>query len=352
MDLPVLRCSHCGAEVTPPADAELTFATCIHCGLRLPLPPEWVQARAAQRLAEARQRHEMTEARAKGRERGMRLVGCFLIGATVTVVGAVIGVVFWRQLAKQAQADQRAVVAQQRMAELKTMTVALEQHGCTHTVRPPEALVGQVELSLTMRAGGNCLHALATGAGKLDARMLSPSGKAGKVTGRDQIELEYCATESGEHRFVLDNPEERVVAVTLVDCPPAFEAHQNDPERNGLKRAQEYLKVLQREGCGRVILPPRAVTGEQSLTAQMNPGRFCSVLIATAGADDNLLDVTIESPLGEIVNHHAPAPRLEIAHCGTVMGDHTVKVKPTTLDYYTLAGMECPKHVAIAHGAK
>jgi hypothetical protein len=143
-----------------------------------------------------------------------------------------------------------------------------------------------------------------------------------------------------------------VVAHALLQCPSPFEKHKDDPAKNGLVKARKRLSALEKSGCKRVIMPPQPVTGNRSLTATMEPGRFCTVLVASAGAAENLLEVKMTSPMGEVVGSPRPAHDLTLAYCAQVAGDHAVSVAPASHDYYTLAAMDCPRKVATQYGAR
>jgi hypothetical protein len=203
-----------------------------------------------------------------------------------------------------------------------------------------------------MNAGGNCLQTVAAAETALTARITSPSGKVTEEKGQGVLQFEHCPAETGEHQFDLMAAPSEVVAYAMVDCPPAFEKHKDDPRKNGLSKAQVRLSALEKAGCKRVIMPPKPVTGDRSLTATMEPGRLCTVLVAAAGAKENRLSVKMTSPMGEVVGDPPPSNDLELAYCAKVAGDHAVSVKPTNLDYYTLAAMDCPRKVALQHGAK
>jgi hypothetical protein len=282
------------------------------------------------------------------------------MGGIFAVVGGIvlftIGGALWDQKVQSEKAEAERAVreasSQARLSELGTVVEALKQQGCTHQVEAPHSGVGPQESTLTMNTGGSCLHVVAAGAGTVQATIVPPSGKAAQKSAQGLLDFVHCPAETGEHRFSLNVGAEEVVALAMIDCPPAFEKHKDDPAKNGLSRAQQRLSVLEKSGCKRVIMPPKPVTGNRSLTATMEPGAFCTVLVASAGSDQNKLAVKMTSPMGEVVGAPAPGGDIELAHCAKVAGDHAVAVTPSNLDYYTLAAMECPRKVATQHGAR
>jgi hypothetical protein len=357
----VIVCPNCGANVPPPPEVDATFATCNHCHFRVALSVQWVEARQRQQLAIDRRHHENVarteERKSKNKE---RLVWTLGIGGIFVVVGGIIAVTVGGSLWDQKVEGERRAAEQAvqqasgkvRLAELAPVLERLKQAGCTHEVEAPHFAVGPQVSTLTMKAGGSCLHAVAASAGSVQASIAAPSGKAAQKVGQGVIDLEHCPAESGEHRFELAAAADDVVALAMLDCPPAFEKHKDDPAKNGLERAQARLAVLEKAGCKRVILPPKPVTGDRSLTASMEPGAFCTVLVASSGSKQNALSLKMTSPMGDIVGSPAPASDMELAYCAKVAGDHAVVVAPSNLDYYTLAAMECPRKVAVQHGAK
>ena len=344
----------------PPAHPDAVLAHCAHCQLTVHLSAEWVEARQRQQAAIDRRHHEAHERVAEAQtKRKVQLVWVLgMIGVFVFVLGltgVIVGVQVWEdrrrdeEIAAKAAADQR--VSTQLSSQLQTMLSGLREKGCAREVSPAQTGRQQVGEELTMRSGGNCWHAVLAAATRIDARLVAPSGQVVTAQGQGTLELEHCPKETGEHVFSANTDADGMLAYAMVDCPPAFEKHKDDPAKNGLTRAQARLKSLSAAGCRRVILPPRAVTGPQTLTASMHTGAFCSVLVVSAGSDDNVLETTLKSPLGELVANRTSSD-MELAHCAKVTGDHAVSVTPANGDYFTLAGIECPRAAARKFGAK
>lgn len=355
-----LKCSNCGALVPLPADADATFASCQHCQFTLPMPAEWVEMRRRQQAAlDDRHRQaaqQAAELKANKSSKRLRVLVTIGVLAGIGLIGSFVAMQLSRgaesaQLAQQHTA-QRQAQSEARLQALQPLLNSARKQGCAREVEAPDAVIGAVRMTLTMRAGGHCVHALMTAAGSIRASIISPSGQSTPASGQAALEMEYCPAETGEHRFEVSNPSDSVMGLALVECPSAFEAHKNDPEKNGLARVQKQLAALQKEGCGRIIMPPKSVTGRQSLTGKMSPGAFCSVLVAAAGTDSNPLSLTLTSPLGDVVKSIKRRAQWEVAHCAGIAGDHAIVVEPTTLDYFTVAGMECPERVARKHGAR
>jgi hypothetical protein len=280
-------------------------------------------------------------------------------GIFVVVTGIVlfsVGGTLWQESEdREKRAVEQAVrqeEASARLAELTPLLDQLKARGCTHEVEAPHAVVGPDKSTLKMSTGGRCLEVVVAAAGTVAASIVGPSGKATKFDGQGTVVFEHCPAETGEHVFDLGAGAEAVFAYAMVDCPPAFEKHKDDPEKNGLTKAQARLAVLEKEGCKRVIMAPQSVTGDRSLTAKMEPGPFCTVLVAAAGSSDNPLSAKMRSPMGEAVATPPASSEIELAYCATIAGDHAISVAPKVLDYYTLAAMDCPRKVALKHGAK
>ena len=88
------------------------------------------------------------------------------------------------------------------------------------------------------------------------------------------------------------------------------------------------------------------VTGDGRTSVRAGAGVFYDRY-----SDDNVLETTLKSPMGELVASRKSSD-MELAHCAKVTGDHAVSVTPANGDYFTLAGMECPRAVARKFGAK
>lgn len=344
----------------PPAHPDAVLASCAHCHFTLHLSAEWVEARQRQQSAIDRRYHEAeqraAEARAKRKVQLLWVLG--VIGSFVFIgglVAVIIGVQLWKdhqreeQRVAKAAADER--LSSQLLAEVAPLLAGLRERGCAREVSPAAVSNAPVSDQLTMRGGGNCWHAVVTAPARIDARLVSPSGQVVAKEGQGTLDVEHCPKESGVHSFSASTEPPGMLAYAMVDCPPAFEKHKDDPEKNGLSRAQARLKSLTQAGCRRIILPPRSVTGPQTLTSSMHTGAFCSVLVASAGSDANILEATLTSPLGELAASKRSSD-MELAHCAKITGDHPVSVTPSNGDYFTLAGVECPRAVARQRGAK
>lgn len=344
----------------PPAHPDAVLASCTHCQFTLHLSAEWVEVRQRQQLAIDRRHHEaeerVAEARTKRKVQLVWLLG--MIGIFVFVAGLVaviIGVELWKDHRREEERAAKALADERLSASLSSqlapMLAGLRERGCAREVSPVALAHEPVNDQLTMRGGGNCWHAVVAAPTRIVARLVAPSGQVVAAQGQGTLDFEHCPKESGVHSFSANTEPPALLSYAMVDCPPAFEKHKDDPEKNGLSRAQARLKSLTQAGCRRVILPPRSVTGAQTLTSSMHTGAFCSVLVASAGSDDNVLETTLKSPMGELAASKRSSD-MELAHCAKVTGDHAVTVTPTNADYFTLAGVECPRAVARKRGAK
>lgn len=360
MQLPAIVCPKCGAQVAPPAHPDAVFAGCAHCQFTVPLSAEWVESRQRQQAAIDRRHHEAQERTAEARaKRKQQLVVLFVFGGGVVfvlgLVGVIVGLELWKNQRAEEERTAKAALDERTRAhlvsQLEPILGRLREQGCTREVSPVATVLQRASTELSMRAGGNCWHAVVAARTRIDVRLVGPSGKISTAQGQGTVDFEHCPQETGKHTFSASTEPGGMLAYAMADCAPAFEKHRDDPAKNGLTRAQARLKSLTTAGCRRVILPPRAVTGEQTLTATMHTGAFCSVLVVSAGSDDTVLETTLKSPMGELAATKRSSD-MELAHCAKVTGDHAVTVTPTNGDYFTLAGMECPRAVARKRGAK
>ncbi len=352
-----LICPNCGANVPAPVAPDATYATCGHCQFRVLLGAEWLESRgrgqAAVALARAR---AVPPAPAAPPHRRRSLLAWIAVPFVMFVATAgFVGFQLWRAVVRGVDAEEskaeREGQAQRQMRELQKRMTQAKGQGCSHQVAAPRSVAGVAHQSLQMTSGGSCLRAFVAASAAVDIRLIPPSGQAHTARLKGSGEFEHCPRETGEHTLYLAPSAGDVLSYALVDCQPEFAAHEHDPAKNGLERVQHRLAALEKDGCRRVIMPPKALAGPQNLTAKMTPGAFCTVLVAAAGATSNTLTVSMTSPMGEVVKRLS-ASELELAHCSTIAGDHRVDVAPESLDYFTVAAMECPRAVAQAHGAK
>ena len=196
-----------------------------------------------------------------------------------------------------------------------------------------------------MTNSGNCDSTSTTPGAALAVTWTPAAGAAFRKSDTGALELEHCATATGEHAVALTGPTSGY-AYSVVDCPPAREKFAGDPEKNGNAAVSARLKTLTDSGCKRVLLAPERVSGSRTITATMQPGPFCAVVVAATGVPGAKLGLSAASPIGEALAKVPPAPVVESVICPKTAGPHKVAVTPTTAHYFTIAGVDCPKKVA------
>ena len=272
------------------------------------------------------------------------------VGVGVAIAGFVAYTVV------KASSQQRRTVGQQRATvsqaaldaaeRVKQRLIALHSGGCDHVVESTTVTVGETKHVLSMSAGGNCLRALAAAPrnSKLTAKLVTPTGaeKIGKVTDAF-VEIEHCPVDDGQHTFVITADE---LAYALVDCAPAREKYRDDPAQNGFALVGARMEQLEKSGCPTVLMPPKTFVAERSMTATMEPGRFCAVIIAASAKPNNSLTAAFTTPFGRPIDVPPPSSFVEIVYCATDSGPHGLKIIPSMLEYYSIGAMDCPRRVA------
>jgi hypothetical protein len=275
---------------------------------------------------------------------GAGLLGILAVGGGVlALVFAGVGAQGTSTPVTLSDADRKA-----NLAALEAKILPLKAVGCTRGVVTPVANTNATTVTLNMHADGNCarlvMASISPGA-LLEVSAKPPVGAAIPGRSKGALELELCPTETGDHVLSLSGPATGY-AHAVVDCPPAREKFANDPEKNGSATVSARLKALTAAGCSKVLLAPDRFSGPQSLTSSMDVGRFCAVLVAATGVDGARLGLHVASPIGETLADAKPAPVVESVLCAKMAGPHKIELKPTTLYYFTLAGIDCPRKVA------
>jgi hypothetical protein len=104
------------------------------------------------------------------------------------------------------------------------------------------------------------------------------------------------------------------------------------------------LKRLAGEGCRNIIMPPTSAVGERTLSAQFVLNGQCVRMLALTGVPANALAVSLETPLGELVDTTAPARDFDFVYCPKTAGPHRVRIAPKQEDAaYLVAAVECRK---------
>ena len=361
------RCGHCGAEVPLPTDPSALAAACPYCQQSTSLPLELVRFRQQQAQA-VRQHHEHAQAQAFEQKARKVASGVWLfmwIGIPLAIVGTV-GFILWRTLGsipsfsapprppstepERPAAARAAVPPDPKLRERVAPAVAaLATKGCKEVVRAPEVARGKAEARVTMHDAGNCLHVVAAGAAgvRVTGDVAPPSAKPthGEQTG-DALDLEHCPRQDGSHRIELVASDGADFAFAFVDCPPERERYRDDASKNGLGLVQAHMRELASSGCGRVLMPPKTAFGDGGLTATLEPGPQCLVILAASGVPDNTLTVELQTPFGDRVPAPQVAADVRLVYCAKQAGPHPLTLKPATSLYYAMAGMECPRLVA------
>jgi hypothetical protein len=316
------------------------------------LSDEWVARQRRAREARDASEHaaaERTDQRQAARFE--RRIWVFGIGA---IMALIVGITAFSIYRASSSSNTRTVVHQQPAVtqahldlgeRVRQRLIALDAEGCTHVVEGATVLRGKAEHVLRMNAGGHCLRAIAgaTSPDDLSAKIVSPTGKETAGVARDGlVELEHCPTEDGQHTFAAAADE---LAYALIDCPPAREKYRDDPTKNGLELVGNRMEQLQNAGCDHVLLPPKSHVGDQTMTAKMDPGRYCAVIIAGSAMPDNALTAAFTTPFGKAIDVPTASTFVEIVHCASKAGPHELSIKPSMLEYYAIGAMDCPKRL-------
>jgi hypothetical protein len=179
----------------------------------------------------------------------------------------------------------------------------------------------------------------------LEAKWTPPAGEAFQSRDTGALELEQCPTVTGSNGIALTGPVSGY-AYSVIDCPPAREKFAADPEKNGNAAVSRRMKTLTGLGCSRVLMAPEKHSSSTTLTAKLSPGPLCVVVVAATGVPGAKVGLSAASPIGESVATVPPAPVVESVLCAKSAGPHKIEVTGTTANYFTVAGIECPKKVA------
>lgn len=316
------------------------------------LTDEWLARQQRERAArDARQAAAADRDERRSAARFERRIWAYGIGAVVVLIVGITAysVIRGMRSSNRATVHRQPSVTQAHLdlgERVRQRVIALDAQGCTHVVEGATVLRGEAEHVLRMTAGGNCLRAIAgaTATDELIAKVVGPSGEETPGVGKDGlVEVDHCPVATGQHTFVATAGE---LAYALVDCPPAREKYRDDPAKNGLALVGARMEQLQKAGCATVLMPPVTHVGEQSMTANMEPGRFCAVIIAGSVMGDNQLTASFTTPFGKAIDVPPPSTYVEIVHCATKAGPHKLAIEPSALEYYAIGAMDCPKRVA------
>lgn len=329
------QCQRCGAALPPPGAPDSAFVVCAYCQTANPVPE-------AMRIRPSPPATPVTTA---GRSAGPWLA----VGLGVPVVTlAIVGIAIFAGTSHQSsESPAPAANDPQSLTRVSQALAKRESDGCNYVVTSPQNVASKYSTTLDMKAGGSCLHVLASAppTETLDVRIVTPTSKT--LTARAQagqvVDLEHCPDESGSSSLDVTTTPAGPLAVALVDCAPEREKHRDDPARNGLTRVSHRLEALRAKGCREVLFAPKTITDEQSFTATLVPGAGCAVVVAASGSDANPLTAELRTPLGRIAAKPDPASEIQIVYCAATSGPHPLTIRPKTDDYYTMGAVNCPR---------
>lgn len=332
------QCERCGAALPPPSDPSAAFVICTYCQTANSIPDAMRRPRAAPNAAVS-----ATPAKSNTGT----LIALAL--AVPIVIAVVIGVTIWSAVSKNDSSSTAAAPPEdpQSLARVTAALSKLEAKGCDYVVTTPRSLSQNYSTTLDMKAGGNCVHVLASAPPNesLDIRIRTPSAKtvAAHASSGQVADLEHCPADSGSRTLDITVAPSGPFALAVVDCAPAREKHRDDPEKNGLSRVSRRLEALGKKGCREVLFAPRTVSDEQSFTATLVHGAGCAVVVAASGSDDNPLTAELRTPLGRVAGKPDPAAQVELGYCAATSGPHPLTIRPKTNDYYTVGAVNCPR---------
>lgn len=124
--------------------------------------------------------------------------------------------------------------------------------------------------------------------------------------------------------------------------PPPRAVNPTDRRTTGEAAVSERLTELHARGCKDVILAPAQTSGEQTVDTKFVLNGRCITVLAITGAPQNVLTLTMSTPLGAPIETPAPSTHIEVTVCPKMAGQHPTRILPATDDTYTVAAIECP----------
>lgn len=116
----------------------------------------------------------------------------------------------------------------------------------------------------------------------------------------------------------------------------------SDSKSTGEDKTTAQMKDLYGKGCKTVLMSPKPIQGEKTLTTNFVVGGPCIRILANTGIKENKITLTMKNPLGETIKTPDPATEIDFTFCPKIAGEHPMTVKPATDDFYTLAAVDCP----------
>ena len=129
-------------------------------------------------------------------------------------------------------------------------------------------------------------------------------------------------------------------------APPPPAEIITDPAKTGETLAADLMKRKYASGCKRAVLPPEPTSGEQSVETKLIKNGPCVTIFAVTGIPDNVLTLSMKTPLGEPLETPKPAAEIEFTVCPKTPGLYPTRIIPATNGPYTVAAIECPAHAA------
>lgn len=245
----------------------------------------------------------------------------------------------WSEAATRADASLLNDPTTNGRRELDVLVADYQKRGCV-LISPPASQSRHSGGFFAAPAGGKCVHLLA--AASQDQSLSAEFSRGGTRVVKKRggaADLEHCPTADVRLDWSVTNSVGGPVSHALVECEPPAEFH---PRASGFHRVVNAVHTLHSLGCQKVLLPPKQVTGEQDMQAQVMSAGQCMNVLLTSGVEGSSFSIEVKEPLGSELVSMKDAKEAHLALCSREGGPHSVRVTPKTPDYYTMMAVSCP----------
>lgn len=357
----VLRCLRCGGALELPADPRLLHIDCPYCGQDNVLPRHLIEARQRQHALDlehqARARHAAVQAAAaaaKAKATKFKLMMVLAGGGFAMILFGTSVMLGVRALDQAAAAKKRAADPKinGHAALLELMDAMKKDKGCERIlVQPRTHLREPANVSLDMIKGDACVHILGTsGTGApISIKYTSQVALTKAIPAASSlIDYRLCATQTANHSFVLETPEQPF-SVAAVECPRTPEeggsrAKPDDPLTTGKARVADSVKELVRAGCSTVIAEPSVSRGPRTFTLTSSANGPCFNMLLASYFPDVTFSVSLTNPNGNAMPVPPSESKMRVLYCPTKAGKYQLTITPSTSDHYAHAIVDCPRN--------
>jgi hypothetical protein len=354
----VLRCLRCGGALELPADPRLLHIDCPYCGQDNVLPRHLIEARQRQHelemehQARARQAAEQAAAKVKASKHQLMLfLGAGGLGTILFATCVMVGV-----RASNREEEARKLAADPNInghaALLTVMETMRKEKGCERIlVQPRMHRREPASVSLDMIKGDACVHILGT-SGTGAPITIKYTGQVALTkaipAASSLIDYRLCATQTANHSFVLETPEQPF-SVAAIECPRTPEeggsrAKPDDPLTTGKARVADSVKELVRAGCSTVIAEPSVSRGPRTFTLTSSANGPCFNMLLASYFPDVTFSVSLTNPNGNAMPVPPSESKMRVLYCPTKAGKYQLTITPSTSDHYAHAIVDCPRN--------